>query len=157
MYIGRCSSFHYIVACLFEFIWVPKSLMQECYKLFTTPAYQIWWFGIFVAFDVCFIWSWALQVFSPMSFHIYRGAYLVFLWSMWWLAQACKVAFVILLSPCSAVIFMPCKPDATVRSMLILSIFSKGVLKIWLCSIHPCPCLQLWSVLACLILALLLL
>ena len=52
-------------------------------------------------------------------------------------------------SPCSAVILMPCKLDATERSMHILRYFSKGVLNIWLCSIHPCPWLQLWSSLAC--------
>ena len=60
-------------------------------------------------------------------------------------------------SPCSAVILMPCKDDATERSMHILRYFSKDVLNIWLCYIHPCPCLQLWSSLACYFLALLLL
>ena len=60
-------------------------------------------------------------------------------------------------SPCSAVILMPCKLDATERSMHILRYFSKGVLNIWLLSIHPCPCLQLWSSLACHFRALLLL
>ena len=60
-------------------------------------------------------------------------------------------------SPCSAVILMPCKHDATERSMHILRYFSKGVLNIWLLSIHSCPCLQLWSSLACHFRALLLL
>ena len=60
-------------------------------------------------------------------------------------------------SPCSAVIFMPCKLDATERSMHILRYLSKDVLNIWLCSIHPCHCLQLWSSLACHFRALLLL
>ena len=60
-------------------------------------------------------------------------------------------------SPCSAVIFMPCKHVATERSMHILSYFSKDVLNIWLCSINSCPCLQLWSSLACHFCALLLL
>ena len=60
------------------------------------------------------------------------------------------------LSPCSAVIFMPCKLDATERSMLILRYFSKDVLNIWLLSIHSCPCVQ-WSSLACHLSALLLL
>ena len=59
--------------------------------------------------------------------------------------------------PCSAVILMPCKHDATERSMHILSYFSKDVLNIWLCSIHPFPWLQLWSSLACHFRALLLL
>ena len=60
-------------------------------------------------------------------------------------------------SPCSAVILMPCKHDATKRSMHILRYFSKGVLNIWLCSIHPWSWLQLWSSLACHVRALLLL
>ena len=60
-------------------------------------------------------------------------------------------------SPCSAVILMPCKLDATERSMHILRYFSKGVLNNRLLSIHSCPLLQLWSSLACLFGALLLL
>ena len=60
-------------------------------------------------------------------------------------------------SPCSAVILMPCKLDATERSMHILRYFSKGVLNMWFLSIHSCPCLQLWSILACHLSALLLL
>ena len=60
-------------------------------------------------------------------------------------------------SPCSAVILMPCKLDATERSMHILRYFSKDVFNIWLLSIHSCPCWQLWSSLACHFRALLLL
>ena len=60
-------------------------------------------------------------------------------------------------SPCSAVILMPCKLDATERSMHILRYFSKDVLNTWLLSIHSCPLLQLWSSLACHLSALLLL
>ena len=60
-------------------------------------------------------------------------------------------------SSCSAVILMPCKHDATERSIRILRYFSKDVLNIWLFSIHSCPCLQLWSSLACHFHALLLL
>ena len=60
-------------------------------------------------------------------------------------------------SPCSAVILMPCKHDATERSMLIVRYFSKDVLNIWLLSIHSCPCVQLWNSLACHFRALLLL
>ena len=60
-------------------------------------------------------------------------------------------------SPCSAVILMPCKLDATERSKHILRYFSKDVLNIWFFSIHSFPYLQLWSSLACHCLALLLL
>ena len=39
-------------------------------------------------------------------------------------------------SPCSVVILIACKLDATERSMHILRYFSKDVLNIWLLSIH---------------------
>ena len=39
-------------------------------------------------------------------------------------------------SPCSAFIFIPCKLDATERSMLTLRYFSKDVLNIWLFYSH---------------------
>ena len=48
-----------------------------------------------------------------------------------------------------AVILMPCKHDATVISMLVLRYFSKDVLNIWLCSIHPCPWLHLYLAIDC--------
>ena len=60
-------------------------------------------------------------------------------------------------SPYSVVILVPCKLDATERSMHILRYFSNDVLNIWLSYIHSCPCLQLWSSLACHFSALLLL
>ena len=60
-------------------------------------------------------------------------------------------------SPCSAVILMPCKLDATERSMHILRYFSKGVLNMWLLFIHSWHCWQLWSSLSCHFSALLLL
>ena len=60
-------------------------------------------------------------------------------------------------SPYSVVILMPCKLDATERSMHILRYFSKGVLNNRLFSIHSCPLLQLWSSIACHFRALLLL
>ena len=40
MFIRRCFSFCFIVPWSFEFILVPKSLMQECYMLFTAVTYQ---------------------------------------------------------------------------------------------------------------------
>ena len=54
-------------------------------------------FVIFAMIDVCILWGWCLHVFWSMLCLIYSGAYHVFLWSMWWLAQACKLGIVILL------------------------------------------------------------
>ena len=56
-----------------------------------------------------------------------------------------------------AVISMPCKLDATLRSMIIFGYFIKDVLKMLLCYIHSCTWLQLWSDLGCHLFALLLL
>ena len=116
-------------------------------------------FVIFAMFDVCILWGWCLHAFWTITCHIYIGAYHVFFWSMWWLAQACKLGLMMFcdFSPCSAVILMPCKLDATERSKHILRYFSKDVLNIWLFYIYSCPCLQLWSSLACDFRALLLL
>ena len=63
----------------------------------------------------------------------------------------------ILLSLFPAVILMPCKLYATLRSMLILRYFTKVVLNMVLCSIYSCLWLKLGSDLACHFLALLLL
>ena len=54
-------------------------------------------FVIFAMIDVCILWGWCLHVFWTMPFHLCIGAYHVFLWSIWWLAQACKLGIVILL------------------------------------------------------------
>ena len=91
MFIVRCSSFHSIVACLFESILVPNHWCKSAIKCFLLLLIRLWWFVIFVTFVVCIIWAWALHVFWTMTCHIYSGACHVFLWSMWWLAQACKV------------------------------------------------------------------
>ena len=56
-----------------------------------------------------------------------------------------------------AIILLLCIHVARDRSMLILVMFSKDVLQIQLWYIHPYPCLQLWSAVACLNIALLLL
>ena len=44
---------------------------------------------------------------------------------------------------------MLCKPAATNHSMHNLEMFTKGVLFYMLCSIHPCPWLQLWLAVDC--------
>ena len=54
-------------------------------------------FVIFAIIDVCILWTWALHMFWTMPCLTYRGVYHVFLWSMWWLAQACKLGLVMLL------------------------------------------------------------
>ena len=165
MFIARWSSFHSIVACLFVSILMPKSLMQECYKMLAPVTYRFMRICHF-----CHIW-WVL--------HMNMSSRCVLIYAMPYLQGCLPCIFVINVvtstsmqsrlrdiadsrdlgfwSPCSVVIFMPCKHDATVRSMIVLSTFIKDDLEIWLCSIHTCPCLQLWSALACLNLALLLL
>ena len=96
-------------------------------------------------------------MFWSMPCYLSRGVCHVFLWVMWWLEQACKLGMIccwfqelsVFTKSCPAVIFMPCVHVVTERSMPFLSMISKGVLNIWLLSIHSCPCLQLWSSLEC--------
>ena len=100
--ISKCSlgdAIHFIplwYACLSS-SWFPNHWCKSAIKCLLLLLIILWWFVIFVTFDVCFIWAWALHVFWSMPCHLYKGACLVFLWSMWWVEQACKVAFVILL------------------------------------------------------------
>ena len=100
--IWNCSSqsaIHLILlwnACLSS-SWCPNHWCKSAIKCLLLLLSRLWWFVIFATFDVCFIWAWALHVFWSMPCHLYKGACLVFLWCLWWLAQACKVAFVILL------------------------------------------------------------
>ena len=66
MFIRRCSSFCYIVTCLFEFILMPKSSLQECYMLFTAVTYQNLMFCYF-----CCIWCVHLMRMRPTCVLIY--------------------------------------------------------------------------------------
>ena len=54
-------------------------------------------FVIFAMIDVSTLWGWCPHVFCTRPCLLYRGAYHVFLWSLWWLAQACKLGIVMLL------------------------------------------------------------
>ena len=133
MFNTRCSLFCSIVPCSFEFILMPKSLVQECYMMFTAVIYQNLMFCYF-----CCIWYVHLMGMSSTGVLIY---------AMPSLQRCMPCIFVIYVvtntsmqtrlhdvadfSPCSAVILMPCKDDATERSMHILRYFNKDVLNIW--------------------------
>ena len=130
-----------------------KSVNETCYVyvgaiIFSGPFWLMVSKGLLI---------YALSRFIPCL--VYRGAYHVF----FVINVVTSTSMQTILrdftdfSPCSAVILMPCKHVAIERSMHILRYFSKGVLNIWLCSIHSCPWLQLWSSLACHFRALLLL
>ena len=77
--------------------WCPnlwcKSASCCCLLLLS----RTWRFVIFVSFNLCILWAWALHVFCCMPCYLYRGVCHVFLWSLWWLAQACKLGPVIFL------------------------------------------------------------
>ena len=134
--IWLCLQLWSALACHFCYIWwvLHMNMSSSCVLVYAMPSLQGCLPCIFVIFVVT---STSMQSSLPdiANFRI----------SGFWLSHF------------PAVIFMPCIHDALVRSMLVLSIFSKDDLDIWLCSIHPCPCLNLWSTLAWLNLALLLL
>ena len=122
-----------IVPCLFEFILMPKSSLQECYMLFTAVTYKntmichflhlmcaSYEHELYMCFELCH--AFFTEVLS-MYFLINVGTST---------SMQTRLRDVPDFSPCSAVIFMPCKLDATERSMHILRYFSKDVLNIWL-------------------------
>ena len=154
MFIMMCSSFCSIVTCLFESILMPKSLMQECYKMLGADSYQVMSICHF-----CYIY-WVLHIGMSSTCDLgYAMPYLqrcypcIFVTCVVTRTSLQSSAFVNadfkdlgfhqVIFP--AVIFLPSIHDATVRSMLGVSIFSRDDLDIQLCSIHPCPCFQLWS------------
>ena len=136
---------------MFESLLMPKSLMQECYKLFTAATYQ---FRVFCHFcHICCVLHMGMSSTCVLNYAMpsLQGClpcifviYLVTTTSM-----QTRLRDIADFSPCSAVILMTCKLDATERSMHILRYFSKDI--------HPCPCLQLRISLACHFLSLLLL
>ena len=130
--------------------------MQECYKVFTAATYQFW-----VICHFCHIFcvinmdmsSTCVLIYAMPSFQgCFPCIFVIYVVTSTSMQSSLRdIADLrdrILPSPFPSVIFMPCKHDATVRSMLVLSCLSKDDLDIWLCSIQTCPCLQLWSALA---------
>ena len=138
MFTKMCSSFCSIVTCLFESILMPKLLMQECYEMLGAVSLQ--------SMSICHFCYICCVMHMGMSFTC------VLFYAMPYLQGRMPCIFAIFVvtstsmqssSHDTADILMPCKHDATERSMHILRYFSKGVLKIWLCSIHACAWLQL--------------
>ena len=72
MFASRFSSFCSIVPCSFESILMPKSLVQECYMMFTAVTYQNLVFCYF-----CCIWcvhlmsrsSTCVSIYAMLSLH----------------------------------------------------------------------------------------
>ena len=71
MFVMRCSSFCSIVLCLFEFILLPKSSLQECYMMLTAVTYQNLVFCYF-----CYIWCVHLMGMRSTGVLIYAMPYL---------------------------------------------------------------------------------
>ena len=63
---------------------------------------------------------------------LYRGAYHVFLWSMWWLAQAWKLGFVMLLILVSVLLLFWCHVNMMIQWDPFLSLVA-SVRMFWTC------------------------
>ena len=153
------TSFHPIASFSYELILMPEMLLEEGYVMLVSDSYQNMHFCHFYH-DWCVhpmrLMSTCVLIYDMSSLH--RCLPCIFVINVVTsTSMQTRLRDIVDFSPCSAVIFMPCKLDATERSKHILRYFSKDVLNIWLCSIHSCPWLQLWSSLACQFLALLLL
>ena len=100
--ISKCSpgdALHFVPLChvYLSSYWCLKHRYRSAIWWLLLSVNRTWCFVIFVAFDVCLLWAWSLHVFWTMPCLIYRGDCHVFLWFMWWLEQACKLGFVMLL------------------------------------------------------------
>ena len=149
MFASRCSSFCYIKPCSFESILMPKSLVQECYLLLTAVTYQ----NLVICYFCC------NRCVHLMS----RSSTCVLMYAMPSLQRCMPCIFVIYVVTStnmqtrlhdvsdfrdlvfslsvSSVILLPCIHVATVRSMLLLGMFSKDVYR-YSCalSIHALVC-----------------
>ena len=129
-----CSSFCSIGPCSFEVTSMPKYVMQKCYMMLVSDSYQ----NVCIC-HFCYIHCVHLMGMSSTG---------VLFYAMPSLQRCLPCIFVINVvtstsmqtrlrdvadfSPCSAVILMPCKLDATERSMHILRYFSKDILYQWI-------------------------
>ena len=139
MFASRCSSFRSIVPCSFESILMPKSLVQECYILLTAVTYQ----NLVICYFCC---NWCVHLMSMISACVLIYAipslqrcmpciFVIYVVTSTSMQTRLRDVFVFrdlgfLPSPLPAVILLPCIPVSTLRSMLILSKFSKDVLDI---------------------------
>ena len=151
MFVSESTSFHLIASFSFEFILMPEMLLEEGFILLVSDSYQNELFCHF-CHDWCVhpmrLMSTCVLIYAMSSLH--RCLPRIFVINVVTsTSMQTRLRDVADFSPCSAVILMPCKHDATERSMHILRYFGKDVLDIWLSSIHSCPCLQLRSSLAC--------
>ena len=101
--ISKCSRqrvHHFIALHHFHLSssWCPKCCWKRAMWCNCQICFSKWHFVIFAMIYVCMLWSWALHVFCYMPCHIYRGVCHVFLWYLWWLARACKVAYSMMLN-----------------------------------------------------------
>ena len=95
---------------------MPESLMQECYVMLVSDSYQ----NLSPTYILNYVMP-SLQGCMPCIFVINVVTRTT---------MQTRSRDVADFSPCSAVILMPCKLDATKRSMHILRYFSKDVLNI---------------------------
>ena len=136
--ISKCllwDALHFLPVChvCLSSSWCPNHWCKSAIKCSLQLLIRLRWFVIFVAFDVCILWAWSLHEFWSTTCHLYGGACLVFLWSMWWLAQACKVASVMLLI-CDLVISAKSESVIFCCHVNLLSLWVLYI--IWRCSLR---------------------
>ena len=146
MFIMRCSTFHYIVSCLFEIILMPESSLQECYMMLTVVCYQNLMICLFrcilCVHPMSFMSTCVLNYVMPslLWYHPCIFVSLVVSASSSW---SRVLAFTVLLG-WICYILMLCKTAARSHSMQNMKMFTKDVLLYMSCPIHPCPWLHLW-------------
>ena len=96
--ISKCSSWdalNFVPLChaRLSSYWCPNLWCKSAIWCLLLLLIRTWWFIIFVAFDVCILWAWALHVFWCMSCHLYIGLCLLLFYcyvSMWLQRDPCS-------------------------------------------------------------------
>ena len=145
---SNCSSqwVHHFIPLHHIHLWSSRCLYHPCKSAswcFLLSINRTSSFVIFAMIDVCILWGWCLHVFWSMPCLLYRGAYHVFLWSMWWLAQACKLGIVMLLILVPVLLLFWCHVNLMLQRDPCI-FWDTSVRMFWTCdyclSIHACGC-----------------
>ena len=79
---------------------MPKSLVQECYMMFTAVTYQNLMFFLFLLHLMCASYGHELYRCFDLCHAIFKEVYAMYLFDLCGvLAQACKLGFVMFLFP----------------------------------------------------------
>ena len=108
----------------------PRCKSAKCYKLLEIVI--TCWFVFFIAFCVFIFWASCQHVLGAYSCHLYSGAIHAFLCALWWLAQACKLGYLLLIS----VVVISAKSESATLCCHVNLMLQVNSCIIWRCSLR---------------------